>query len=66
MKRNIGTIDRIIRLLAGGGLITWALAGGPAWAWIGAVPVLMAVIGFCPACCPFGLSTFGKGGGCKS
>ncbi|MCE9519079.1 MAG: DUF2892 domain-containing protein [Verrucomicrobia bacterium] len=60
MKRNIGTIDRIIRLLVGGSLITWALTGGPAWAWVGIIPVLTAVIGFCPAYCPLGLSTCGK------
>jgi len=64
MKKNMGTIDRIIRIVAGGGLITWALLGGPVWAWIGVVPVLTALLGFCPAYCPFGISTGGKDCGC--
>lgn len=57
MKKNIGTLDRILRLTAGGALIAWALFGGPAWAWVGVVPVLTAFIGFCPAYLPFGLSS---------
>jgi hypothetical protein len=34
--------------------------GGPVWAWIGVVPLLTAVIGWCPAYVPFGFSTRGK------
>jgi hypothetical protein len=66
MKTNLGTIDRIIRLLAGGGLIAWAATGGPVWAWAGAILVLTALVGFCPLYCPLKLSTKGKcgGGGC--
>ena len=60
MKKNIGTIDRILRLVAGGGLIIWAMRGGPVWAWIGLVPLLTALIRFCPAYWLFGGSTCGK------
>ena len=34
MKINVGGIDRTLRILAGLGLIAWALSGGPVWAWI--------------------------------
>ena len=36
MKNNVGGIDKILRIVAGLGLIAWAVVGnGPAWAWIG-------------------------------
>lgn len=57
MKTNVGGIDRIARGAAGVGLIVWALAGGPAWAWIGVVPLLTAIIGWCPLYLPFGISS---------
>jgi hypothetical protein len=60
MKTNMGSIDRIVRAVAGVGLIAWALMGGPVWAWIGVVPLLTAAIGWCPAYVPFGISTCGK------
>ena len=60
MKANMGGIDRIVRGVAGIGLIAWALTGGPVWAWIGVVPLLTAAIGWCPAYLPFGISTRGR------
>ena len=66
MKKNIGTLDRVIRLVAGGGFIAWALTGGPVWAWIGIVPFLTAFVRFCPAYRLFGGSTCAKDDKCKS
>jgi hypothetical protein len=60
MKANMGGIDRIVRGVAGIALIAWALMGGPAWAWIGVVPLLTAAVGWCPAYLPFGISTRAK------
>ena len=58
MKPNVGGIDRILRALVGITLILWAaVLGGPAWAYIGIVPLATAAIGWCPAYLPFGLST---------
>ena len=39
MKKNVGGIDKILRIGAGVGLVAWAALGGPAWAWIGVVPL---------------------------
>ncbi|MDP3123017.1 MAG: DUF2892 domain-containing protein, partial [Thiobacillus sp.] len=40
MTANIGTIDRIIRIVAGLALLAWAaFFGGPVWAWIGVLPL---------------------------
>lgn len=57
MKINVGGIDRTLRILAGLGLIAWALSGGPVWAWIGLVPLATGASGRCPAYLPFGIST---------
>jgi hypothetical protein len=57
MTKNIGLIDRGARAAIGIGLIAWALLGGPAWAWIGVVPLLTAGISFCPAYALFGFRT---------
>ena len=60
MKTNVGSIDRIIRGVAGVALIAWVLTGGPWWAWIGVVLLATAAIGFCPLYVPFGISTCAK------
>jgi hypothetical protein len=58
MKANVGTIDRIIRILIGAGLIAATLSGAiGAWGWLGVIPLATGVFRFCPAYLPFGLST---------
>jgi hypothetical protein len=57
MKLNVGGIDRTLRILAGLGLIGWALMGGPVWAWIGVVPLGTGLIGFCPVYPLLGMNT---------
>jgi hypothetical protein len=62
MVKNLGTIDRALRVVAGLGLIGATLAGYlPAWGWIGVVLLATAAIGWCPAYLPFGLKTCDKG-----
>jgi len=61
MTKNLGTIDRALRILAGLGLIGATLAGYlPAWGWIGVVLLATAAIGWSPAYLPFGLKTCDK------
>lgn len=58
IKPNLGSIDRTIRILAGIGLLALAFVGPQTpWGYLGVVPLLTGVIGFCPAYCPLGLST---------
>ncbi len=59
MSCNVGSIDRVIRILAGLALIAWALLGGPAWAWIGVVPLATGIFKFCPAYSLIGMNTCG-------
>ncbi|MBK0398458.1 DUF2892 domain-containing protein [Limibaculum sp. M0105] len=55
---NIGTTDRILRIVLGLLLIGMAIGGqiGP-WGWIGIVPVLTAFIRYCPAYAILGIRT---------
>ena len=58
MNINVGSTDRIIRIVAGLALIGATLAGFIGyWGWIGIVPLLTGTFRFCPAYLPFGIST---------
>ncbi len=62
MKKNVGTVDRAVRVVVGVALIAWALLGTSeyAWAgWIGVLPLLTAVMGWCPPYSLLGISTCG-------
>jgi DUF2892 family protein len=63
LANNVGTFDRIARVVVGMALIAFAweyIAPGTGWnwvGWIGVVPILTALFGTCPAYSLFGLST---------
>lgn len=58
IKPNLGGIDRAIRILAGAALLALVFVGPQTpLGYLGLVPLLTGVIGFCPAYCPLGLST---------
>ena len=62
MTTNIGGLDRILRALAGVVLIAAALgmlgaAYQSVWGWIGVIPLLTALIGWCPAYTLLGIKT---------
>ena len=58
MTTNEGGLDRGIRIVVGLALIALALTGRiGAWGWIGALPVLTGLIGWCPAYSLIGLKT---------
>ena len=63
MTGNVGGIDRVLRILVGLGLLSLVFVGPQTpWGWIGAVPLLTGLTGWCPAYLPFGWSTKGKAG----
>lgn len=67
MKRNIGSIDRALRIIAGIALISIVFIGPQTpWGWLGLVPLATALIGWCPLYRLLGISTCGKGGCCSS
>jgi hypothetical protein len=62
MPSNVGGFDRIARIVVGLALIAFALFAPAtlAWkwiGWIGVVPLLTAIVGFCPAYTLLGLNT---------
>ena len=58
MKMNEGGADRIIRIIVGLVLISLVFIGPQSlWGWIGLVPLITGVIGWCPAYMPFGINT---------
>jgi hypothetical protein len=62
MTTNVGTADRIFRVIVGLALLSLVFVGPQTpWGWIGLVPLLTAVVGFCPAYTIFGMNTCSKG-----
>jgi len=57
MKKNVGSIDRGLRAVAGIAIIAWGVATQNWWGAIGIVPLFTAAIGWCPAYLPLGIST---------
>jgi hypothetical protein len=66
MNANIGTIDRVLRVIISVVLLAYAIPLGfpqTGWnwvGWIGVVPLLTAFVGFCPAYTLLGVSTKSK------
>jgi hypothetical protein len=60
MKRNVGGIDRVARIVVGLALIGLTLGGViGVWGWIGVIPLATGAVGWCPAYCPLGIKTCG-------
>lgn len=58
MTRNEGQTDRLLRILAGLVLLYLAITGQyTPWTWIGVVPLLTGLIGWCPAYSLLGINT---------
>lgn len=61
MTRNIGSIDRIARIILGLALLYFAIlapANGYNWiGWIGVIPLVTALVGSCPLYSLLGFST---------
>ena len=58
MKANVGTVDRSLRVVAGGVLVGLAATGTVGWwGWLGLVPLATALVGWCPAYTLLGVST---------
>lgn len=58
MKPNEGTLDRVVRVLVGAAILSLAFIGPKTpWAYLGLVPILTGVVGYCPAYTIFGIRT---------
>ena len=60
MAANVGGFDKIVRIVAGAGLIGATVAGMlPVWGYIGIVPLATGLLNWCPAYTLFGMNTCG-------
>ncbi|MEJ2646209.1 MAG: DUF2892 domain-containing protein [Gammaproteobacteria bacterium] len=58
MGKNVGGIDRAIRIIIGLGLIALVFVGPQTpWGWIGIIPLATALMGWCPLYSLIGVKT---------
>ncbi|MBS0314721.1 MAG: DUF2892 domain-containing protein [Burkholderiales bacterium] len=58
MNKNVGGIDRALRIIVGLVLIALAATGTVGWwGWLGVVPLATGLIGWCPPYAIFGIKT---------
>ncbi len=57
MKKNVGSTDRAIRVLFGAALVGAGIYFQSGWGAVGAVPILTALIGWCPPYAVLGINT---------
>ena len=61
MDKNIGNVDKVIRIIVGLVLIALVFVGPQTlWGWIGVPVILIAVFGWCPLYKLLGVSTCSK------
>jgi hypothetical protein len=58
IAQNIGSTDKIVRIVIGALLIVLALMGTiGVWGWIGVAPIATALMNWCPAYMLLGIKT---------
>jgi len=60
LRKNVGTIDRSLRVVLGIGLLAMAFTGPQTpWGYLGFIPLLTAAFSSCPLYTVLGLNTCG-------
>lgn len=62
MKKNVGKVDRILRIILGLLIGVAGIYFQNWWGLIGIIPVATALVNFCPLYAPLGISTCKKPG----
>ena len=58
--KNVGTVDKVIRIILGLVLLALVFVGPQTpWGWIGVIPLVTGLIGFCPLYSVLGMNTCG-------
>ena len=58
MKKNVHSIERVIRVIVGLAIISLVFIGPQsAWGWLGLVPVTTGILGWSPPYALLGIST---------
>ena len=48
MKQNVGSIDKILRIVIGLAVIGWGIYAKNWWGALGAIPLFTVLVGWCP------------------
>jgi hypothetical protein len=49
MRKNIGNVERIVRVVVGLGILSLAFVGPQSpWGYLGLMPLLTGLVGWCP------------------
>jgi hypothetical protein len=58
MKKNVGGVERIVRIIVGGAILSFAFVGPQSpWAYLGIIPLATGLMGWCPPYALLGFST---------
>jgi|NGEPerStandDraft_6_1074524.scaffolds.fasta_scaffold543691_1 hypothetical protein len=58
MKKNIGNVERIVRVVLGIVVVSLAFVGPrSSWAFLGIIPIVTGFIGYCPPYALLGIDT---------
>ncbi len=58
MRTNEGNVDRVLRVVVGAGVLSLAFIGPQtSWGYLGVIPLLTGLVGYCPVYALFGIST---------
>jgi len=60
MKKNIGSVDKVVRVIIGIAVIMLGIIFQSWWGLIGIIPLFTAIVGICPFYSILGLSTMKK------
>jgi len=62
MNKNVGSVERAIRVIAGIAILSLAFVGPQSpWAYLGIIPLATGLMGWCPAYALLGISTCRNG-----
>jgi hypothetical protein len=57
MKKNVGEVDRVVRILLGAAIVCLGMWYRNLWGLIGLLPFISGVVAWCPLYRLFGIST---------
>ena len=57
MKKNVGSADKVVRIILGLVIIVLGFVYSSWWGLVGIIPLATAFMGFCPIYAPFKIST---------
>ncbi|VAX27125.1 hypothetical protein MNBD_IGNAVI01-1336 [hydrothermal vent metagenome] len=61
MKKNVGSVDRLLRLILAAVIIVWGVYAESWWGLIGLIPLMTGLMNWCPIYAPFKISTIKAG-----